>query len=304
MEEIQSIINSIGLEEYMNSVLVTKGVRPAFMIQPPDYEEKTAEDKITKKKLQNIKKQFPDLFQQVTDHGIIISKKPININETSYNQDIGKILGYPCYRDFNSILTNKDKISITYGVFVNLKYIPGLTNYNRSIQLFADRCIDKSTYKIHEEIRNKIETILNSDKIIGGILDNVELNEEIQIPTSYILSKLIKGDKLNDSEMDELENIIYNLGFSSELQQKIRDINLENPFYRGIITSLLSYDMNNPLEAFFPLQKFPEEDEKVTKITDDWEKLLLEILSVKGGKNIHLKKKSNKKTRKITKIIN
>jgi hypothetical protein len=52
MKELQTIIDSLGLSEYINSILVSKGGMPSFMIQSPDYKESKAEDKITKRKLQ------------------------------------------------------------------------------------------------------------------------------------------------------------------------------------------------------------------------------------------------------------
>ena len=60
MDSLQKIIDEIGLNEYINAVLVQNDGRPAFMIQPSDYNEKKKTDKITLKKLENIKKYFPE----------------------------------------------------------------------------------------------------------------------------------------------------------------------------------------------------------------------------------------------------
>jgi hypothetical protein len=100
MDEIQNIIDKIGLEEYMNAVLVQNNGRPAFMIQPPDYNEKTEKDIITKRKLDHITIHFPDLYQLKTDWGIIISKNKLDSKLIKNNKDLGKILGYPCYKDY------------------------------------------------------------------------------------------------------------------------------------------------------------------------------------------------------------
>ena len=123
MDSLQKIIDEIGLNEYINAVLVQNDGRPAFMIQPSDYNEKKKTDKITLKKLENIKKYFPDLYQLKTGWGIIISKKKLNSKSITNDKDVGKVLGYPCYKDF-SREQNENEQLITYDIIIKLKNMP------------------------------------------------------------------------------------------------------------------------------------------------------------------------------------
>lgn len=135
----KNILVSLGLEEYFNCILVQKDVRPAFMIQPPDYRERIYSDPITSKKLSFIQSQFPDLYQIITNWGIIISKNKIYIDDIKSDKDIGEILGYPCSKDFEYIDQNKDSIqTFSYNIIVKMKNSIQLKNISKSIQLFAD----------------------------------------------------------------------------------------------------------------------------------------------------------------------
>ena len=102
-------INKFGIENLINSILVDENVRPAFLLQPADYNEASGKDKETKAVLLQIKKHFPHfkLNENYTPYqGIIISKRNYNnIHEIS-GVKMGEILGYPCNKDFDSIDPN------------------------------------------------------------------------------------------------------------------------------------------------------------------------------------------------------
>jgi hypothetical protein len=283
MDDIQKIIDILGIGEYINTILVEKGGRKAFMIQPPDYNERTAKDNITKQKLEIIHKYFPNLHQTITDWGIIITKYKLNPNSIKDDSDIGKILGYPCYKEYNKVRTSINN-TFAFDIIVNLKSSANLKNYKNKIILFTDRCLDKSTYIEHETIKNKIENILKKDEVIGNLLESVELGFDTVINVNVLLSKIKSNKKLNKEEMDELLNLLYNLGFSIELQFAVSDLDMDNPFNRGIISTLLTYYMNNPLEAFFPLQQFPEHHTILFKKEQEWEKSLIQLLIPKKKK--------------------
>ena len=55
-------MSEIGLEEYINCVLVNTDVRPAFLIQPADYREATSNDPKTRAIVSAIRRTFPDLI--------------------------------------------------------------------------------------------------------------------------------------------------------------------------------------------------------------------------------------------------
>ena len=117
-----SSIEIIGMNNLLNCILVMENIRPSMLIQPVDYSEVSEKDKKTKSILDEIKKIFPKLKQ--SNHyqeyqGIIISKKNYNNRIDISLEEMGKILGYPCYKDFNNIYSIKKKYKI--GVYVNFE---------------------------------------------------------------------------------------------------------------------------------------------------------------------------------------
>jgi hypothetical protein len=68
---------------------------------------------------------------------------------------------------------------------------------------------------------------------------------------------------------------------------------MKNNFNRGIICTLLSYYINNPLEPFYPLFNFPDQEPFVHKKEKELEKSLIHLLTSS-------KKKSSSKTKKKT----
>jgi hypothetical protein len=99
------------------------------------------------------------------------------------------------------------------------------------------------------------------------------------IPTSQIIHRLINRKKLKPIELDKIQNILFNFGFSLELQLYFMDkFQYANPVHRGILLSLLLQEKHNRLSPFYPLQKYPDADAKIAKITGEWEKELLEVL--------------------------
>jgi hypothetical protein len=300
MNEIQNIIDTIGLEEYMNAVLVENNGRPAFMIQPSDYNEKTAKDTVTKRKLDNIKIHFPDLYQLKTDWGIIISKKKLDSKSIKTNEDIGKILGYHCYKYYEKT-QNPNIERINYEIIIKLKNKKSLKYYSTHHQLFAEVCIDRSSYKKRLQDKNTIESILRSDKLLGNLIDSVELIESAEIPPNMLLSKLQNKETIDENTMDQLINYFWNINFSSKLLKIIRYTDMKNDYNRGIICTLLSYYINNPLEPFFPLFNFPDQEPDVHKKEEDFSKSLIHLLTSKKKSSTKTKKKTiSKKQKKKT----
>ena len=56
------------------------------------------------------------------------------------------------------------------------------------------------------------------------------------------------------------------------------EFNYKNSLHRGILLTLMTYAQNTPLEPFFPLQNYPEQDDMVSEITQKWEQELIRIL--------------------------
>jgi len=90
---------------------------------------------------------------------------------------------------------------------------------------------------------------------------------------------MIENKKLDKDDTDKILNILFNYGFSMELQfYFIDNFQYNNPIHRGILLDLLVRDTHNVLSPFFPLQENPEEDKEVTIIIESLEKDLIDLL--------------------------
>ena len=149
-----SFIEKIGIVNVLNSILVNENVRPAMLVQPVDYDEVTGKDPKTKIIIEEIKEIFPELLlseDYESYQGVIISKTNYN-NIYISEKRMGKILGYPYYKDFNSI----NHENIFYSIDFYVKQING-----RKIQLFANICKDE----INTE---RFKSFINEAKIAFG----------------------------------------------------------------------------------------------------------------------------------------
>ena len=148
-----SLITDIGIENLLSLILVKENVRPAFLLQPANYNEFSGNDKITRSILISIKNEFPELLysEDYTNYqGIIISNnKKYNGCKDITNEEMGNILGYPCYKGFDSI----DKTLLIY--FIDI--VVHLNNGEQYI-ILTNSCID--TLKL-----NAFNTIAENAKI-------------------------------------------------------------------------------------------------------------------------------------------
>jgi len=124
------------------------------------------------------------------------------------------------------------------------------------------------------ELKFKAYCVLQNDKIFGSIVREVRVEVSKSIPVKTLVTKILAG---NVDEYDKLEinNYIWNLGFNIIGDYKF---DYSNQIHIGIILTLLTYYDNNPLSPFFPLQRFPEQDDKVAELTIKWETELLKLL--------------------------
>jgi hypothetical protein len=97
----------------------------------------------------------------------------------------------------------------------------------------------------------------------------VKVNKSVNIPIKNLIQKLVKNVGLTHDEKYEVNNHIWNLGFSGVVSAKSYDY--KNPVHRGILIGLLSLCDNNPTSAFYPLQNYSEKMAEVNKITELWE---------------------------------
>jgi hypothetical protein len=260
----------------LNAILVNEGVRPAMLIQPADYNEKTGKDTKILSIGNRIKELFPKLL--LSDNykiyqGTIISKKFYDDKVISLEK-MGEILGYPCFNNFETL--NRDKLLFNLELVVSC-------NDGTEYPLFNNICKDKKTIrelkslsiKAFKALTNeKYKDILKSFSILK--INKIYVNIDIMIPTQYIIDKLITKKKLSNEEIDKIRNVLWNEGFSYKLLGY--EFQYNNPIHIGILLHLLIKTKYNILSPFFPLQNYPKQNEKIDEITIQLENALIDIL--------------------------
>jgi hypothetical protein len=254
----------------INLLLVENEIRPALLVQPVDYGESVGSDKITKSILIKIKKWFPRLIHSEKYsgiyQGIIISKKSYNDN-TIHSNEMGKILGYPCYKDFDLIDREEEHFSLC--IYVYLKD-------GQAINVLVNVCQDISLKPEFELLAEKIVTFLVSHNLYRKIISNVG----VVVESIALLTRIIDNVKNNMKfDKDAVLDVIYNLGFSNELQFVCsRVFAFDNEHHRGILLALLLMDKNFILDSFVPLLNYPGADLEFLHVLSVWEHDIISIL--------------------------
>jgi hypothetical protein len=283
-----SLIEKIGIGNVLNSILVNENVRPAMLVQPADYNEATGQDPKTKSIKKEIIRRFPELLLSEDYNayqGVIISKTNYNGQEISLEK-MGEILGYPCSKDFDTI--DDEKISYSISIYAKHKN-------NQNTILFPNICKDKTNISKFESYVDKAKKAFHKDDykdILNGYeVEDVYVKIDKIVPTQEIINKLLRNETLEQNEIDKIQNILFNLGFSMEIQFYFLDhFQYKNPIHIGILLSLLLNEKNNILLPFTPLQDFPTEQKELEGITKTWEKdllILLRITEIHEGNRRH-----------------
>jgi hypothetical protein len=275
----------------LNAILVNEGVRPAMLIQPADYSERTGKDKKTSSFVSKIKKLFPALQSSDTYdiyQGTIISKKSYDGKVISLGK-MGEILGYPCYADFETL--NRDE------PLFNVKLVVSFGN--EEIELFNNICKDKKAANaVNKALSKKAFEALTNVKY-KGILDELKIKKidkvfvdiETIIPTQHIINKLISKKKIVSEELDVIRSVFYNAGFTERLSAY--EFQFDNPIHIGILLDVLVKEKYDLLSPFYPLQNYPKQSGEVDRITTELENAMIDILD-------KTKTKASSKTRTIT----
>jgi hypothetical protein len=219
------------VENILNAILVNEEVRSAMLIQPVDYGEITGNDKKTLSIVNGIKALFPSLLSSDNIEGIIISKKSYDTFISA--KTMGKILGYPCFNDYETI--NRAEL------YFNLKIVVAYDD-DKEVELFNNFCKDKNTLPLFKALSDKAFKALTMDKYIGILkkikvkkINGVYVNIENIIPIKDIIDKLITKKKLSDEEKEAVRYELYNMGFTSNLL----DFQYNNPIHIGILLDIL-----------------------------------------------------------------
>jgi hypothetical protein len=250
------MLTNIGLSEYMNCVLVDKDVRNAMLLQAADYKEASHLDRTTQRKLKYISEYFPNLIQSPLEMGnVLISKKSYTQNDVSTCKKMGDILGYP-----------SDLDDVHYMIDISATFY----NSNKHIQIFG-MVAKEGNYPMLDTFTRDALRVLKMDPLLGSIKDIICTVKPI-IKEQDVIDKLILKIELSENDIYTIRNSMFNIGFSA-LSKYAFDY--KNPIHIGILSTLLSYSINDPIMAFAPLQRFPKEYKMVDRIN---EKLELNII--------------------------
>ena len=283
MNALRGAVSDIGIEEFMNCILVRHDVRPAMMVQPWDYNENDATGPRTAHILAGIRKHFPDLKQTVSFDGIVVSKRSYTADELDNSTKIGRVLGYLCVDDYDYVHSHASIPSVAIEVIVEL--VPG--GDKEEVQLMANVCRADTTMAKTVAFAAAAEAVLKTDPTVGSIVKRVVANKRVTIPIKHLIDKLAVNTPLNEDEQWAIKNELWNLGFPDEKTPYYK-YDLANPVHRGIVIALLTYCKHTPIAAFYPLQEHHAEFVKEKKIMRQWDNELIRVLDatrgVHGGK--------------------
>lgn len=267
------IVDTIGLDNVLNAILVNENVRPAMLVQPADYGETTGTDPKTHLIIQTILDNFPDLVcseDYEIYQGAIISKTDYNGHSFISLEEMGKILGYPCYREFGTI----DPDNVTYMIQVSVLQ----KDVDKHTELFTNKCKDTTKLieftRIAEEATDAFQKETYKDILDGVHITKVYVDTFPIIPTQHLIRKIIERKSFTKDEQFTVQNILVNLDTGIDLKH----FQTTNPVHRGLLLGILLRESHDMLSPFYPLQNYPKQYKEVTEITREWETDVLKVL--------------------------
>jgi|688.fasta_scaffold324663_3 hypothetical protein len=242
----------------INVILANENVRPAVYIEDGNI-------------IEPIKKLFPKLIYSDFFGGVIVSKKKHSNLEKMSPNNFGKILGYPCYSDFE----NLNREIPYYGIEIRVNY-----DNNKNTQLFANVCKDTKNLNKFKSIAKKAEKIFQKDEykeILKPIkINSVYVKTEIDIPVPYLIDSLMNKKKLSKIEKSKISDYLYNIG-TSEIANY--DFQYNNKIHKGILLELLLREHYSIISNQYLSLKFSSnERNEFRKENLEYEKALLKIL--------------------------
>ena len=248
----------------VNAILVQNNLRPAFLVQPINYNEYSFEKREkTNQILKELLEKYPELLHTECSSGIIISKQSYSTEIISTSARLGEILGYPSAEDFEYIINNPDDPDATINIYINT------VTESQPIHILANRCKIENIERDQQYFQNMVSEFAKISEI------KLIVQIDYTIPIKSIINKLLNNDELTCKDTFEVSNYIWNIGMD-KLNEYPFDYT--NPIHKGIVLTLLSYLNNDLVSPFYPLQQYPNEMNQVEEITKNWENELLRIL--------------------------
>ena len=261
--------------ELVNAFLVSKGVRKGTLIQNIDYSERNANGPITSKLVSDLCELFPSLQHVKTFEGVLLRLKSANntpASKMNNSRNIGEALGYPCADEFDDVQAKRES-EITHIV----NFIVHFKGSVKPEQLIANLCLKpEKAVKAFTEMRRAAIEALATDPEMRKFVSHFEITTRPNRPQVYIIKKVTGTQALTEEDMDDIREGIYNLGFSDELVKfKFKN----NRFHRGVIATILSFQLFDPMEPLYPITSLTESEQTaIESQTKLLERTLLQVL--------------------------
>ncbi len=249
------------LDVYMNVVLVNNDIRPAMLIQPADYNNNQER---FNQIVQLVKQVFPHLIMTNNYQGVIVSKKKI-VNKVETSKEMGHILGYPCADDFEKESDVKYTISVEAVIEED-----GEEDF---IQIIPNICNNLNKRSQFENIAKDSKKVFHA---IGlDFVKDVIVKVRSKVPMKVLIAKLKNNEILSQEDIYELNEMLENYDFT---KLTMKNFDITNCIHRGILVGLCLMYKPFPLQAFYPIQDFPNQQEEVNAYFVQWEKDILNYL--------------------------
>jgi hypothetical protein len=247
----------IPLNVQANLRLVDKGVRPAMLIQPQDYNEEK-NGKITTSILSFIHAYYPSLICTDTYEiyqGIIVSTKkyasPISLDK------MGQLLGYFC----------EFKQESTYAIRAML--------YGKeNCELFVNTCMTL------DELPKFENFAVHANKVLSE-MGTVKIEYTKIVSIQDVVSNLHQNKVLTEDDFHRINLSLQSL-FNTNSIPAICDVfDYDNKFHRGILATLLLMEKYPIASPFYPVS--PEKNNEMTEIAIAMEASIISLLTKKIG---------------------
>lgn len=193
------------MDAYLNCILVSAGLRPAFLYQWVDHgdfgdaDDPRAEN--TEKALCAIRDEFPDLKEMLIDQGVLFSSTPPSFTrKTVTTAKLGKILDFPAKFVYPAKYSYSVNVQLNDGTVANLYAFVSSTN------------------KHMKDIRARVGKYIrffSNDPRTKELVKSVsgEMENEMSITECETVLKNLRGNKNRAAEVDKMtaedKHVIY-----------------------------------------------------------------------------------------------
>jgi hypothetical protein len=244
MSALDRLEHYIPLESLINCVLVQGDVRPGAIIYPNfDCVNNNVDLDHYNILLLLLKTCFSDLSYviQRDSSAILISKinhsNTFGSTEFGYNsRKLGKMLGYPGYKEFNYICNHSEKKHIQYNV--SAKFLNG-----KKIHILGNIGLSMTKYWWFKRLAQKATKILKENDLFCNSIDRVVVDIVHVYPVDRVVDCLQKNKNISRNFKYSICRILTQLSFSIKISDYKFDYN--NYAHRNILITMLTHSKNN-----------------------------------------------------------